>query len=105
MTELGTSTNGTVSPRADSLGCPRWCVTGHGVQSGEEDWVHLSEPLAVADDVRAQLCMSVDPETGALDGPYFLIASSEYTLEAARDLGAALIAVADAAVEDCSDRT
>jgi hypothetical protein len=41
--------------------------------------------------------MSVDPETGAEDGPYFIIGSSEYTLAGARDLAATLLAAVDAA--------
>ena len=74
--------------------CPQWCVTGHGAHLGEEDWIHLSEPLAVADGTLARLCMSVDPLTGAADGPYVVIGSTEYTLSEAEALGDSLIAMA-----------
>ncbi|MFI7493567.1 DUF6907 domain-containing protein [Kocuria sp. M4R2S49] len=78
--------------------CPDWCVAGHGVHGGEEDWIHVGEPLFVADGgTTARLCMSVDPETGARDGPYVLIGSSEYTPAAALALGRALMAMATAA--------
>jgi hypothetical protein len=87
------------SPNAAPDSCPSWCVTRHGAQLGEEDWVHLGEPLSVDDDVEARLCMSVDPVTGARDGPFFMIGSSEYTLAGARELAASLVAAADAAAQ------
>jgi hypothetical protein len=51
----------------------------------------------VADGLRAQIVMSVDPGTGTADGPYILIGAKEYTLTEARMLGSAFIAAADAA--------
>ncbi|WP_062736125.1 DUF6907 domain-containing protein [Kocuria turfanensis] len=74
--------------------CPGWCVARHGEQLGEEDWVHVGEPLTVAEGVTAQLCLSVDPDSGAEDGPYVLIGSSEYTPAATVALGRSLIALA-----------
>ena len=71
--------------------CPPWCVTPHGEHDGEEDWLHMGEPVLVADGLQAQLCMSVDPETGRHDGPFVLIGSAELTLAAAAALGAALM--------------
>ena len=71
--------------------CPSWCVTRHGVHRGEEDWLHLGEPIPVAEGIQARRCMSVDPETGLQDGPYVLIGSIELTLPAAAALGAALV--------------
>jgi len=56
--------------------------------------VHSGEPLAITDDTLAQLCMSVDPTTGAEDGPYVLIGSTEYTLREAAALAAALLELA-----------
>ena len=79
--------------------CPPWCVTQHGVHLGEENWIHASEPLPVADGVRAQIVMSVDPDTGTTDGPSILIGAQEYTLTEARLLGNALIAAADSAAQ------
>lgn len=76
--------------------CPHWCVSGHGVQHGEEDWLHLGEPLTVVRGIRARLCMSVDPRTGAVDGPYVLVGATEYTLVEAEALGAALVELAGA---------
>jgi hypothetical protein len=64
---------------------------------GEENWVHTGEPLLGADGIPASIVMSVDPETGTIDGPYVLIGAREYTLSEARHVGSALIAAADAA--------
>lgn len=77
-------------------GCPRWCITRHGVQLGEEDWIHNSEPVPVADGLVARLCMSIDPDTGIEDGPYVLVGSSELTANEARQLGESLIRLATA---------
>ncbi|GAA2018502.1 hypothetical protein GCM10009740_02910 [Terrabacter terrae] len=71
--------------------CPSWCVTEHGVHQGEEDWVHVGKPLPVVDGLHAQLCMSVDPESGRQDGPVVLIGATELTLAAAAALGTALV--------------
>jgi hypothetical protein len=35
--------------------CPHWCVAGHGRHLGEDDWVHVGEPVALADGVLARL--------------------------------------------------
>jgi hypothetical protein len=77
--------------------CPGWCVARHGAQLGEEDWVHVGEPLTVAEGVTAHLCLSVDPECGEADGPYVLIGVSEYTPAAAAELGRALMELAASA--------
>lgn len=74
--------------------CPPWCVTPHGLVTGEDDWVHSGEPLPLADGVHALPCVSVDPGTGAADGPYVVIGWSQYTPAQAEELGAALIAMA-----------
>jgi len=78
-------------PRA---ACPPWCATGHGVHLGEEDWIHLSEPLTLTDGVSAQLCMSIDLATSAEDGPYVVIGSTEYTLLEAQALATSLLTMA-----------
>jgi hypothetical protein len=74
--------------------CPPWCRTRHGVSQGEDDWLHVSEPLLLADDVTARLCMSVDPRTDETDGPYVVVGSREYSLAEAEHLGASLIELA-----------
>lgn len=74
--------------------CPSWCVSRHGVADGEEDWVHVGEPLTLTGGVVAQLCMSVEPASGAVNGPYVVIGSSEFTLAEAESLGVALTAMA-----------
>lgn len=79
---------------AARAGCPSWCATGHGVHVGEEDWLHLSEPLPVAEGVSARLCLSIDPLTSVQDGPYIVIGGQEYTLPQAQALGASLLAMA-----------
>jgi hypothetical protein len=78
-------------------GCPPWCVAEHGVQEGEENWLHLGEPLVLAAGVTAQLVMSKDPETGVQDGPYVTLGDAEYTLPQAAALGHALSAIAERA--------
>ncbi|WP_137123496.1 DUF6907 domain-containing protein [Segeticoccus rhizosphaerae] len=83
-------------PGAARETCPRWCVTAHGMHLGEDDWVHMGEPVALADGVLARLCLSVDPRSGAKDGPYVVVGSSEYTLDEAAALGVALVAMANA---------
>lgn len=81
-------------PPLSTLGCPPWCVTGHGVHLGEEDWLHCSEPLPITDGVSAQLCVSVDPATHAADGPYLVVGSTEYSLEDGRALALRLLTLA-----------
>ena len=72
-------------------------MSGHGVHSGEEGWLHLGEPLTAAAGVLVRLCMSVDPGAGAVDGPYVLVGSTEHTLVQAEALGSALAALARSA--------
>jgi hypothetical protein len=76
--------------------CPPWCVADHGRHPGEDDRVHTGEPIELADGILARLCLSVDPRTGAEDGPYVLVGWTEYTLDEAEGLGAALTAMAKA---------
>lgn len=74
--------------------CPRWCAAPHGAFAGEEDWIHESEPIVLTEGVSARLRMSVDPATGAEDGPYLFIGSSEYSLQGAAALATSLGALA-----------
>lgn len=59
---------------------PAWCVLRHGKYTGEEDQVHLSDSTFVRNTM-VRLCMTVNPVTGAQDGPYVLLGTDEYTLE------------------------
>lgn len=84
--------------RGRSRACPGWCVARHGTHVGEEDWVHVGEPLTVAaGDVTAKLCLSVDPDSGEQDGPFVLIGDSEYTPAEAAELGRAIMELAASA--------
>jgi hypothetical protein len=75
--------------------CPRWCVTEHGVQLGEEDWIHTSPAVMVADGLMARMCVSIDPDTGIEDGPYVLIGGSELTADETKAVGESLIRLAN----------
>ncbi len=77
--------------------CPPWCVTRHGALCGEEDGVHTSAPVTVAEGVEATTCMSVDPETGVVDGPHVMIGSTEHAPAEVVVLATALLALAEAA--------
>ena len=79
--------------------CPSWCVAPHGLHNGEEDWIHLSEPLWLLDRLRARLCMTVDQEGRTLDGPHVVIGSAELSPAETNELGLALQALASAAEE------
>lgn len=81
-----------ISPDAGS--CPSWCVTAHDPARGEDDWLHLSEPLVLTDGVLARLYMSIDPGTGEQDGPYVLVGDDELTPAEAEQLGIELSALA-----------
>jgi hypothetical protein len=77
--------------------CLRWCVTAHGMLLGEEDWIHTGEPIPVAERLLARMAMSIDPGSGATDGPHILIGTAEYTLSAAKAVAASITELTDAA--------
>ncbi len=79
---------------ASRTACPGWCVASHGDHGGEEDWVHTGEPLNVAEGVDAHGCMSVDPTTGAVDGPFVIIGWRQYTPAQAEALATSLLDMA-----------
>ena len=91
----------TTVPLPVSAKCPAWCTTEHGVFAGVDDQFHLGAPLVLTNEVIVRLCADVDPQTGAADGPYVIVSSSdsddEWTLEHTRSTGQALIALATAA--------
>ncbi len=90
----------TSTPRQDT--CPTWCVTEHGTFLGEEDCLHTGADLHLVDDLTARLCCSVDPGTGAVDGPYIIVGSDEWTVERTRGMANALFALADAAASQAN---
>lgn len=85
-------------------GCPTWCVAAHGIQLGEEDWVHLGEPVSIGEDATARLCQSIDPATGQTDGVVVLVGEREYSTSELADLATRLLllATADAQSSDVS---
>ena len=88
-TDTSNGANGTPPP------CPSWCVTAHGTLDGEEDWVHIGEPIYLAEGVAARLCLSIDPRNYFPDGPRLLVNSEEWTAQRAREVGAVLLALVD----------
>jgi hypothetical protein len=77
-----------------SVSCPKWCARRHGEQVGEEDGVHVSGTLQVRRTI-LRLAATVDPETGAKEGPFILVGPDEYTLHEADVLIAALTQLVD----------
>ena len=75
--------------------CPSWCVTQHGAQIGEEDWVHMGSPVFLPAGVTVRVCMSVDPASLKSDGPRIVTDDGEWTAAHARNLGRSLIALAE----------
>jgi hypothetical protein len=84
----------TANPWAMPATCPAWCTTEHGVFAGGDDRLHTGAPLYLTQEVTARLCASVDPDTGATDGPYVIVDADEWTLDHTRSVGRALIALA-----------
>ena len=80
--------------RARPATCPEWCARVHGDQLGEDDHVHVGGSLMVRRTL-LRLCTTIDPATGAQDGPYVLAGSEEYTLYEADVLIAALTQLVD----------
>lgn len=76
--------------------CPPWCTSPHNTL-GEENWLHVGEPLLLTDGVRAQLCTSIDPLTGTQDGPYVIIGDTNYTPAQAQLIAARLVALSTGA--------
>lgn len=77
-----------------SPGCPAWCTAMHGVLQGEDDHVHVGGRLLVRE-TALRLCATVDPRTGATEGPFVLVGSEEYTLHEAEAMAAALTQLVD----------
>lgn len=78
---------------------PAWCVLPHGRYTEEEDQVHLSDS-AFVHSTMVRLCMTINPVTGAQDGPFVLLGTDEYTLEDAATLVQALSGLLVAAGRD-----
>ena len=74
--------------------CPGWCRLRHGVHAGEEEHLHVGGALLVRHDV-LRLVATIDPETGAKDGPFVLLGTQELTLFEADALIDALTQLVD----------
>jgi hypothetical protein len=74
--------------------CPGWCVLRHGTHTGEEEHLHVGGALLVRNDV-LRLVATIDPETGAKEGPFVLMGSQELTLFQADALIDALTQLVD----------
>ncbi|WP_210438774.1 DUF6907 domain-containing protein [Nocardioides xinjiangensis] len=86
-------------PPSDRPGtCPTWCTLTHGRHRGEDDTVHVSGSLVVRHTV-LRLCMTVDPGTGAQEGPFVLVGAEELTLHEAEALIDALTQLVDRGAE------
>lgn len=79
--------------------CPSWCVAPHGLHAGEEDWVHVSEPMPLTERILARICLTVEPDGARSEGPIVLVGSVELTPEQTNDIGLALQALARVAAE------
>jgi hypothetical protein len=76
--------------------CPCWCAVhhvGHGVEE-RGDLAHISGALLVKRTV-LRLAASIDPDTGAQDGPVVYVGDEEYTLYQAEVLIDALMHLVD----------
>lgn len=78
--------------------CPSWCAFSHGLQTGEDDTVHVSGALMVRRTV-LRLCMTLDPSTGRQEGPYVLVGAEEFSLHEADALIDALTQLVDRGAE------
>ena len=74
--------------------CPGWCRLRHGVHTGEEEHLHVGGALLVRQDV-LRLVATIDPETGAKEGPFVMMGSQELTLFEADALIGALTQLVD----------
>ena len=86
----------TSSYRTSEPWCPRWCTNEHGRYAGEDDFLHTGANVVLTGNVTAQLCATVDPDTGETDGPYVLIDGydHELTLDVTRTIGLAFLSLA-----------
>ena len=84
----------TMNPATAPATCPAWCTAEHGVFLGEEDHLHTGAPLPLTTAIIARLCVTIDPKTGAADGPYVVVDSDEWTIEHTLNIGHALLALA-----------
>lgn len=74
--------------------CPGWCRLRHGVRTGEDDHLHVGSALLVRQSV-LRLVVTIDPETGAEQGPHVLMGSQELNLFEAEALIGALTQLVD----------
>jgi hypothetical protein len=82
--------------------CPGWCIADHSLFEGEDAHVHLGVNEHLTDQISMRLVASHHPDTGVMDGPYLLIDAPHLGLDShelhpdqARNIGTALIELAD----------
>lgn len=82
--------------------CPHWCVADHNAFQDEDANVHIGVNEHLTEQITMRLVASRNPHTGAMDGPYLLvdaphlaIDSHELNLDQARNIGTALIELAN----------
>ena len=82
--------------------CPHWCIADHSLFQGEDAHVHIGIDEHLTDEITTRLVASRNPHTGTMDGPYLLVDaphltldSHELNLDQARNIGTALIELAD----------
>jgi|1186.fasta_scaffold23336_2 hypothetical protein len=80
--------------RTRPMTCPGWCVLRHGAHAGEEDHLHVGGALLVRHEL-LRLVATIDPATGAKEGPFVLMGSRELTLHEAEALIGALTQLVD----------
>lgn len=74
--------------------CPVWCTVAHGRHPGEDDTIHVSGALMVRRTV-LRLCLTHDPATDIMEGPWVLVGAEEYSLHEADALVDALTQLVD----------
>jgi hypothetical protein len=73
-------------------------VIQHGVVEGEDDHLHVSGTLTVRRTL-LRLAVTIDPATGAVDGPHVLAGCEEYSLHEADALIDALTQLVNAGAD------
>jgi hypothetical protein len=82
--------------------CPHWCIADHSLFQDEDAHVHIGIDEHLTDQITLRLVASRNPHTGAMDGLYLLVNAPHLALDShelepdrARNIGMALIKVAD----------
>ena len=74
--------------------CPPWCTAVHGTYTDDLDALHSADEVPLASSLTAQLCCSVDPLTGEVDGPFIVVGREEWSPQRTAEVGLALLRLA-----------